>query len=258
MADPTAFKIPDKLPFDLSASFRALGYQRWILGFIRPWLGKRILEFGAGCGAMSRHFTEAERLILIEPDKSLISLLEEGRKHWFSKPESVSLHALSLPADSLQPFEAEAIDTVVSFNVLEHIEDDLSAFSALAELLRKSGAPGPRRLISFVPAHPFAYGTLDRADGHYRRYSRKAFNELAAKAAPDASYRAFSFNSFGLWGWFASGRILKKPAVDHTTIDAFEALLPWLKPFDTLLMRGLKFPLGQSLVTVLEWPARKP
>jgi SAM-dependent methyltransferase len=253
----TEFTIPENLPFDLSASFRAARYQRWIMNFLRPKLGRRVLELGAGCGSMSQHFGDAERLALVEPDESLRAVLERGRQAWFPEPGRVSLHGLSLPQDSLEPFYGEAIDTVVSFNVLEHIEDDLGVLKALAELLRRSEAPGPRRLITFVPAHPFAYGSLDGIEGHFRRYSRAAFAALAAEAAPDAAYSAHSFNFFGLWGWWLSGRVLKKQAVDHSTIATFEALLPFLKPFDTLLMRGLRLPLGQSLVTVLEWPARK-
>jgi SAM-dependent methyltransferase len=252
----SAIQVPAGLPHDLAESFKAHRYQDWILRRIRPWLGGRILELGSGCGAMSRWFQEAERLVLTEPEPVMVGLLEQMVPRWFADPSRVRVQRLSLPEDGVEGFQGEGLDTVVSFNVLEHIEDDAQVLGQLAGLLRDSAAKGPRRLITFVPAHPFAYGAHDRYSGHFRRYDRARLRSLAAQAAPDAKLTIASFNFFGLWGWWLKGRVLGQAQVDGNTIAAFERLQPWLEPADTLLLRGLHLPLGQSLLCVLEWPAR--
>lgn len=253
--DPS-IQIPAGMPHDLAETFKAVRYQRWVLRSIQPWLGKRILEIGSGCGAMSRWFQDAERLCLTEPEPRMVAQLRELLPRWFPDLSRVSLRQLALPQDGLEAYAGEAIDTVVSFNVLEHIEDDLGVFRQAAQLLRESQAPGPRRFITFVPAHPFAFGAADKAMGHFRRYDRARLRSLAAQAAPEAAIHLSSFNAVGLWGWWLKGRVLGHAEVDGGTIQAFERLQPWLEPIDALLLRGLRLPLGQSLLCVLEWPAR--
>lgn len=253
----TSIPSHDALPFDLEALAAAHGYQAWIHRAVRPFVGRRILEFGAGIGAMSRLLADAERLILLEPDARLRAQLEERSRAWRGGAR-ISVHALALPGDSLRSFEAERLDTVVSFNVLEHIEDDRAALAAVAELLRRSEAPGPRRIVSFVPAHPFAFGSLDEALVHFRRYSRSAFAALARTVAPEASLRMRSFNFLGLWAWCFSGRIRRLPRIDPRSVAAFERLLPLIRLGDALAIRTLRLPLGQSLIAVLEWPPRSP
>jgi hypothetical protein len=253
--DPS-IQIPAGLPHDLAESFKAVRYQAWILRRIRPWLGHQILELGSGCGAMSRWFQDAERLYLSEPEAQLQGLLKALIPRWFPDPGKVDLRQLALPQDGLEAYADKGIDTIVSFNVLEHIEDDGAVLAQAADLLRRSSAAGPKRLITFVPAHPFAYGAHDKATGHYRRYDRARLRALAAKAAPEARLHLSSFNFFGLWGWWLKGRVMGQAQVDSGTIQAFERLQPWLEPFDTLLLRGLHLPLGQSLLCVLEWQGR--
>lgn len=46
--------VETPLPHDLDATFLAHRYQGWIMDTIRPLVGRRVLEVGAGCGAMSR------------------------------------------------------------------------------------------------------------------------------------------------------------------------------------------------------------
>ena len=61
----------------------------------------------------------------------------------------------------------QQFDTVICLNVLEHVDDDRSALAAIRRLLAPAG-----RLVLLVPALPALYGTIDRALGHHRRYTR--------------------------------------------------------------------------------------
>ncbi|MGH9076824.1 MAG: class I SAM-dependent methyltransferase [Acidimicrobiales bacterium] len=64
-----------------------------------------------------------------------------------------------------------------SFNVLEHIDDDLGA---LEELLRVT-APGGRLLL-YVPAFPLLYSRMDARVGHLRRYRGPALADLVTRS----------------------------------------------------------------------------
>ena len=72
---------------------------------------------------------------------------------------------------------AGRFDYLLSFEVLEHIEDDTGALAAWLRCLR----PGGRALLS-VPAHAHRWTATDTWAGHVRRYDRKDFVALAERA----------------------------------------------------------------------------
>jgi SAM-dependent methyltransferase len=240
------------LPFELRSLTGAKNYQGWVFDTIQPYLGKRILELGAGIGNMSQWLPVAERLILTEVEPKLLKILEAQTLRTRPDPR-VTVRSFSTETDALEPLIAENLDTVVSFNVLEHIEDDEAALRALVRILRESAAPGPKRLITFVPAHQWAYGSMDRAFGHHRRYSYARARELARKICPEARFEGRYFNAFGLAGWFLNGRLLKKEVIGEGSIRAFERLCPWLRGVDDWMHTTLRLPVGQSLLFVLTW-----
>src|SRR5690606_15924149 len=64
----------------------------------------------------------------------------------------------------------ERFDVVISLNVLEHVQDDRRAARDLASLLAGGGW-----LLTYVPACGLAYGSMDEALGHHRRYDLASF-----------------------------------------------------------------------------------
>jgi SAM-dependent methyltransferase len=68
-------------------------------------------------------------------------------------------------------------DLVCAFEVLEHIDDDITALRAWREHLE----PGGRLLLS-VPAHRDRFGAADAAVGHHRRYDRVDLERVLEKA----------------------------------------------------------------------------
>jgi SAM-dependent methyltransferase len=247
-------QVSEELPFGLRGAFGNHGYQRWIMQAVKPHVGRRILELGAGVGALSRWFQQAERLALVEPDPAMAGFLERWAPGWVPGAR-VSVHRLAPPAQALSALAGDDFDTVISFNVLEHIEDDLAVLRDAAQLLRGSRARGPRRLVSFVPAHPWAFGSVDAYDQHFRRYTKGRLLDLAAQAAPECRVTVRPFNFFGLWAWIYSGRVRKAQGDLPTEARLFEALLPVLKPADWLALKALRFPYGLSYLCVWDWPA---
>jgi hypothetical protein len=241
-----------KIPFELRSLAAARNYQAWVYRKVEPFLGRRILELGAGIGNMSRWLPVRDRLILTESEPSLCEMLREGLGERASDPR-VSCQSFDLAQSDLAPYIAENLDTIVSFNVLEHIEDDSAALARLCEILRKSQAPGPKRLVSFVPAHSWAYGAMDKSFGHFRRYSRQRLESILEQVAPETKLSHSYFNVVGLAGWLVNGRLLGKSQIGMSSIDAFEKLCPIVSPIDDLLHKHLRLPMGQSLISVAEW-----
>lgn len=72
------------------------------------------------------------------------------------------------------PTWKDTFDTLISCEVLEHIEDDKAALTEWVKWLK----PGGIALLS-VPAHQSMWGPSDVWAGHFRRYSREQFAALA-------------------------------------------------------------------------------
>ena len=113
-------------------------------------------------------------------------------------------------------FSREQLDTVVAVNVLEHIRDDVSALRHVACILSSLG-----RVILLVPALPLLYGTMDEADGHYRRYTlRGLVHKLQASGLK--AVRMFYFNILGVLGWFVNGRVFQRRYVPERQLMAYD------------------------------------
>lgn len=253
MSEPAAPTIA--MPFALDSLAKAVNYQRWVSEAIQPYLGRRILEVGAGIGNMSQWLPVRERLVLTETEPALLQLLRERVPQYYgddASKVSVATLDLSTPAD-VHVLERERFDTIISFNVLEHIEDDRAAIARLIDMLRVSDQP-VRRLVAFVPAQEWALSGMDRFYGHFRRYSARRLRALSHELAPGAHVSLTPFNAVGLLGWVWSTMILKRTTIDAASVRAFDAICPYLKPFDALLCRTLRYPFGQSLIWVLTLP----
>ena len=87
------------------------------------------------------------------------------------------------------PFKENFFDLVVTFEVLEHIEDDKKAFSEIARVLKPSGF-----FLFSVPLRMELFSKTDLVFGHKRRYGVKELKELLFKNKfRILKYRAPSF-----------------------------------------------------------------
>jgi SAM-dependent methyltransferase len=243
------------LPFELDMLAEARNYQKWMFDAIQPYLGRRILEVGSGIGNMSRWLPADELLVLTEMEPELLDLLRRRAPDYFgANVGNVHIDALDLSpnAPAATPIYQYQLDTIISFNVLEHIEDDRAAIGRLVEILRESPAP-VRRLVSFVPAQAWALSDLDRYYGHFRRYSKSRIRQLSRDLAPDVPLTITPFNALGLVGWVWNTMILKKVKIDKGPVMAYDALCRYTRGPDDFLCRRLGYPLGQSFVWVLEF-----
>jgi SAM-dependent methyltransferase len=225
---------------DLEAMSFAVNYHRWILEEFRPYLGKNLVEVGAGTGSFSEMLLEEnpESLALVEPSE-MFGFLERNINQLETRAQ-VDFHQaiFTETADRLRPTP----DTILYVNVLEHIDDDRGELARVYETL----APGGHCLV-FVPALSALYGAFDEKIGHFRRYGKK---ELEAKAAA-AGFEVVKSKYFDLVGilpWYVKYKLLKSDSLESGAVTAYDK---FAIPFVRRVERLLTVPVGKNILAVL-------
>jgi hypothetical protein len=85
-------------------------------------------------------------------------------------------------------FAKSSLPAVGLFDVLEHIEDDVSMLTSICAMLKSGG-----RLYLTVPAYQFLISGEDRAAGHFRRYSSRSLNHALTRAGFNIEYGGYFF-----------------------------------------------------------------
>jgi SAM-dependent methyltransferase len=213
-------------------------YHAWQYRRVAPFLGRRIAEIGAGVGNMSQHLLSGrpDLLLLTDTDAGYRAALHER----FDSDDSVDVRSLTLPDDqAAEQLREYRLDTVVAFNVIEHIPEDVPALRSIARMLMPGG-----RVVILVPALPSLYGSLDVELGHARRYTRRTLADAIGRAGLSVE-RVFYFNLLGSLGWWFSACVRRQPRIPVRQLRIFDALVPLLRLEDMVPL-----PLGQSVIGV--------
>lgn len=221
---------------DLEIMQDARRYASHVFDLFRPYVGARVLEVGCGIATMSRRLVEvAEMVVALEPNASCAALARQA----LGAHPRFDLRVCHLEDCDPAELAGHRFDTVFCVNVLEHLADDVAALRTFREAI----VPGGRVLV-FVPAIQAAYGPLDAALGHHRRYSKRSL----ARAFMDANLEILTLrytNPIGLLGWMFGAHVTRATQHSPTQIRLFEALVaPWALPLERLAAP----PLGLSLV----------
>jgi len=150
---------------ELEIFARAVNWKRYFSDHIRPFIGSKVLEVGAGIGATTEILApqECSEWVCLEPDSHLLSVIEgkiqQGTLPNFCRPVQGTLHQLPV---------SEKFDTILYIDVLEHIENDYDELNTASQRLSPGG-----KLVVLSPAHDFLFSNFDKAIGHFRRYNRQ-------------------------------------------------------------------------------------
>lgn len=197
----------------LDAFSDAPNFNRWMADTIGPYLGKRVLEIGAGIGNLSRLLVRGKTLyIASDLDREHLERLKCRLAH---RPHLTTAEIDAASTDQYSPFVG-LVDSVVCLNVIEHIEDDVGALRNINSVLEDGG-----RAVILVPEGQGVYGTLDQALGHWRRYSDSQLRERMEEAG-FAVERIIAFNRISRPGWWLNGRVLKRRVISRFQLSNFD------------------------------------
>ena len=206
---------------------------------IAPPAGGRILEVGCGTGHNLPMLSGFGTVDAVELDP----VAREKATQRLGKP------VMDARLPELAGIETGAYDLVASLDVVEHVEDDVAALTALARCLKPGG-----RLLVTVPAFPFLWSAHDVTNHHHRRYTRATL-----RAAIDGAGLRTEF-----MGWFNSllfplavadrmwGKVTGREGSDDALPPApLNALFETVFGLERYVLGALPLPPGVSLAAVI-------
>ena len=228
---------PDYDGRDLEAMSEAARYHRDILALFSPYLGERILEVGAGIGNISSLLMERDpaRLHALEPSPRMFSLLSRRLRD----VPNASAHQ-ALLSDFVAHPDVAGVDSVLSVNVLEHVEDDAGELEMMRKVLRSGG-----HLCLWVPALPQLYSRFDRSLGHFRRY-RKQDVQTKLEAARFQVVKVAYRDLVGMVAWFLACRLMGQ-ALTPGKVRLYDRLV---MPVTEKLRHRIDPPVGKNVVAI--------
>ena len=213
----------------------------WLFSKLAPHVHGDVLEIGSGIGNLSRLIVEqAKTVVLSDMEAHYLDALAAA----FAGDRRVTVAPYDLDGEPSSAIASRRFDTIVAVNVVEHIRDDQALVRRLTALLKPGG-----KLVVYVPACPFAYGSLDRALGHYRRYTPESLTALLESAGLETPRPAY-MNFFGLFGWTINGRLLRRERLSHRQLAVFERLMSLFRLEDLV-----RLPIGLGVYVAAQKPA---
>lgn len=222
-------------------------YNKWVLKMVEPHLGKKVFELGSGTGRFSKFLIKVNLrfLLLLEPSPVFFPrILKIAQGHDFVRPVNSDIENFK------DPGLFESFDSIVSIQVLEHIEDDEAAIMKAAHYLRPEG-----KVIIQVPAMKWLFGHWDRQIGHFRRYQKSDVKRLSESTGLKICENYY-FNSLGILGWWLNFCVHKKDFRVHSESETLNTqgrfFDKWLVPIISRCESILHSPIGLGLHFVLQ------
>jgi glycosyltransferase involved in cell wall biosynthesis len=217
---------------------RAPRFTKWMADVIRPYVGEKVLEIGAGTGNLTVQLIPRTLYWVSDVNPLYLHHLERVRldRPYMEVGYTDGEKGESFPKDT-------KFDTVICLNVVEHLADDLTALTNFRDVLEDQG-----RAIILVPCGPWLFGSLDEVLGHHRRYTRKQLTDLVERAGFHLEHM-LEFNRIGVIAWWLNARLLRRRSFGFWQIKLLNTLTPVFRVLDKFL------PLPPlSLIAVISKP----
>lgn len=207
-------------------------YNNWIVGNIHQHIQGDILEVGFGLGSFTRILSKKGDVYAIDIDEKYLKQ-KKGKmpKYGYGDVEKGRYF-----------FKNKKFNTIVCFNVLEHIKDDKKALRNIFKLLKTNG-----KLIILLPAHQILFSNVDKSLGHYRRYSKKLLRgrlEKVGFSVVECKY----VNWWAAIGWYLFVKSMKRRILPERQVIIFDNIAKmFLWP-----ERFIEPPFGLSVLAIGE------
>ena len=216
--------------FELDTFDKAKNFRKYQIYYLKNLIKDPFLEVGAGQGGLVNLYKKfTNDITLLEPDSKLFHFL---KKKFRKKNIKIKNQTIGKIRSKYQ--------TIIYFDVLEHIKNDLREVKTASKKIKKNG-----RLIFNVPAHQLFYNKFDKAVGHFKRYNKKDFREIEKKTDLKIE-KLIYYDSIGLLFLILNKIFKLKETNLKNKIYFWNMLIPLSKIIDKLTLN--KF--GKSLFCV--------
>ncbi len=200
--------------------------------------GLKILNMGAGTGDDLSVIKQFGEIYVIDIDPNALELI----------PKELIVEKKLCDACNI-PYPDDFFDLVVAFDVLEHIEDDITAINEIGRVMKPNGV-----FVFTVPAFNFLYSSHDRALNHFRRYDKATIkNRLSNFSCLELGYWVFS-----LFLPVAIQRLLKRnesaPKVHYIAFPRFinHIFYSLLRVENWLIKHRVGLPIGITIYGIYQ------
>ncbi len=229
---------------ELDAMAGASNYHEWILDVFEPFLGRHLVEVGAGLGSFSelilRHHA-CQTFWLVEPSREMYDQLAVAQELQTNTRIQTFHGTFREVAPSIKA--GQAPDSIIYVNVLEHIMDDEGELAAIHDTLAETG-----RVFLFVPALPWLYGAFDERVGHMRRYTKPELEGKLERAGFKVVLSRY-FDFAGIAPWWVKYRLLRSATMAPGGVRQYDR---WVVPIARRIEKLLEPPIGKNVIAVAE------
>ena len=215
----------------------------WMYKTIQPYCSGNVLEIGSGIGNISQYFLQNNyRITLTDIREGYCVRLKQKFNGNPNLSGVEQLDLLDQDLDKKYFMHFDKYDTIFALNVIEHIYDDTLALKNCNKFLTRGG-----KIIILVPSYQCLFSRFDRELGHYRRYTKKTLSEVFISSGYNIIHKQY-FNMVGIFGWYFSGKILKKKVIPSGQMSLYNNLVPLFKIIDKIFFNSM----GLSTIIVGE------
>ncbi|HET7755159.1 MAG TPA: class I SAM-dependent methyltransferase, partial [Anaeromyxobacteraceae bacterium] len=198
----------------------------------------RVLELGCGGGCVAAHLSRAGYRV-VGVDGSVARLREAAARAPNARFLAHDL-GLGVPAEAGADFDAAGL-----FDVVEHLDDPVSALAAAVASVRPGGL-----VVGTVPAEMALWSVVDQAAGHRLRYDVPGLGEMLRRVVGAEVVEVVPFNRAiypVLW-------LQRRLAARDASAAAVQSLRVPAAPLNALFGRLLRAERRGRLPVASRWP----
>lgn len=234
----------DRKPINVNQKMSLMhNYYKWVIDDTKKYIGDYVIDSGCGIGNLIPLLQDRRKVVCFDYDLESVEYLKKNYNHL----DNFSFFRVDLTQDDVFNLNLGEVDTIISLDVVEHIENDLEVVKKYYRLLKKGG-----HLVIKVPAHMFLYCEIDKDGGHFKRYNKSDWRKIAKEIGFEIVELKY-MNMLGFFTYWWTGKI-KKPnaAFSQSVGDRKMKFINSILPFYSFCERFIYKPVGLSVLTVLK------